>query len=854
MADVYVLTADPATEQLLRHTLATADMDVQPGEAATRSERLAVIVATKSAWREGLEQLPAAMAEAVRLVTVPEDPESYTLRIAEADFGSYILLLGGDVRGTYYAAQTLRQLLEAAESAHGEIWIPALEIPDRPAFGMRGIIEGFYGPPWSHQTRLDLLEFMGRYKMNTYVYAPKDDPYHRELWREPYPPVEKARLAELVEKAQAHHVDFVFAISPGLSIEYGSDADFERLVQKTEAMWELGVRHFALLLDDIDRELIHPTDRERFGADIGAAHAYLVNRYNRYLKEKGAARLMMVPIDYYQPGPTPYRSRLARDMDREVLVFWTGMGVVVPTITADEARHISSVYGNELLIWENYPVNDFRRTRLFLGPLAGRDPDLAQAVAGLLANPMNEGEASKIPLMTVADYLWNPDDYDALAAWDEALRRKGGAAYPALRRLAEVSTESALHPAAPSPVKELLDAVWPGVEAATALGDPSKVEALPVEVLSQLRQEFEAWQLIPTELADGLSNDRLYQELAPYADKMRRYGIAGLHALDALAALVHIAETPEDPDVRGELWEAYYYLKLAKGQAAALSQEIAAGRLPDLLAGVEDAAHRTLHPGVIPQPYTSYTSHYGDFAPQNMVDGDPTTFFWTNRGARAGEFVGVDLGELQLIDAVTVQFNQRSGSWARPNDYPKAARIQVSADGNFWRNVGFTAAPAVLVQFEPVWARYVRILMLTDQTEWVQVTDIVVRTVDETAPRVASAIVTDPRPVGDSLLASYVRLPRGTIGEVLHLTLAEGMSLAGVELFVRPDAPLNGARLEVSADGAEWTTLGALSGAHGYWSLADGPAAVRHVRLVLDEPLPADGYLHEIVLHQRPDL
>ncbi len=46
-------------------------------------------------------------------------------------------------------------------------------------FQTRGVIEGFYGPPWSHQDRLDVLRFMGREGLNTYIYAPKDDPYHR---------------------------------------------------------------------------------------------------------------------------------------------------------------------------------------------------------------------------------------------------------------------------------------------------------------------------------------------------------------------------------------------------------------------------------------------------------------------------------------------------------------------------------------------------------------------------------------------------------------------------------------------------------------------------------------------------
>ena len=105
------------------------------------------------------------------------------------------------------------------------------------AYGIRGIIEGFYGPPWSHRERLDLLAFCGAHRLNTFVYAPKDDPYHRESWREPYPPAELARLAELVEEARRHGVELHWTIAPGQDVCHSSDADFARLVAKVEQLW-----------------------------------------------------------------------------------------------------------------------------------------------------------------------------------------------------------------------------------------------------------------------------------------------------------------------------------------------------------------------------------------------------------------------------------------------------------------------------------------------------------------------------------------------------------------------------------------------------------------------------------------
>ena len=51
---------------------------------------------------------------------------------------------------------------------------------------LAGVIEGFYGQPWSMAERVELVGWMSMWWLNTYLYAPKDDLKHRILWREPY--------------------------------------------------------------------------------------------------------------------------------------------------------------------------------------------------------------------------------------------------------------------------------------------------------------------------------------------------------------------------------------------------------------------------------------------------------------------------------------------------------------------------------------------------------------------------------------------------------------------------------------------------------------------------------------------
>lgn len=83
---------------------------------------------------------------------------------------------------------------------------------------LRGVIEGFYGTPWQQGDRLDILSFCRAEGYNAYLYAPKDDPYHREKWREPYPAAKLSELGALVKAAKAQDVRFIFAVSPGLDV------------------------------------------------------------------------------------------------------------------------------------------------------------------------------------------------------------------------------------------------------------------------------------------------------------------------------------------------------------------------------------------------------------------------------------------------------------------------------------------------------------------------------------------------------------------------------------------------------------------------------------------------------------
>lgn len=173
---------------------------------------------------------------------VPNHAEGYYLSVEPKG----AVVVGRDERGLYYGVQTLREMM-----AKGQMEICTVQ--DWPDVAYRGAIEGFYGRPWSHEHRLRQLDFYGHNKLNVYIYGPKDDPYHRQHWRDPYPEKEANQLRELVDRAHARGVNFYWAIHPGGDIRWTTE-DRDNLVNKLEKMYGLGIRSFAVFFDDIAGE------------------------------------------------------------------------------------------------------------------------------------------------------------------------------------------------------------------------------------------------------------------------------------------------------------------------------------------------------------------------------------------------------------------------------------------------------------------------------------------------------------------------------------------------------------------------------------------------------------------------
>jgi hyaluronoglucosaminidase len=426
-------------------------------------------------------------------------------------------------------------------------------------FEVRGVVEGFYGRPWAHDARLELLEFIGARGMNAYAYAPKDDAKHRARWREPYDRSEMTRFAELVDCARGVGVRFGFSLSPGLDVSYESTDDRAMLAEKMLRFADTGVSWFLLLLDDISmRPGLAPRQGDLAAALLDALQTQVVD-----------ASLTVCPTEYVGTRPSSYLSELARSLPRSVDVMWTGPTVCSPTISARDARaRADALGGRRPLLWDNFPVNDASMTEsLHLGPYAGRDADLADAMRGVLCNPMVQPRASKVPLATAAAFLTRPDAYVLDTAWSDALRDGGGADAEPLAVLAHACADSPLHRPDEIELARLVAALgdaidepdWPAparriaerLRATRALGASFHDAGLAAEV--------EPWiKAAGVEAEAGLAALRLVQQVrpvatrdthevraaAPVADHAMEHAFVMLFAWKAARRNVHVAFGP----------------------------------------------------------------------------------------------------------------------------------------------------------------------------------------------------------------------------------------------------------------------------------------------------------------------
>lgn len=293
------------------------------------------------------------------------------------------------------------------------IYVPKVVINHEPTLKISGVIEGFYGKPWSKENRLDCIRFIGKESMNTYMYAPKDDIYHRDEWRKLYPQDKVSEFKEIIEECKNNYVEFYYMIAPGKDFDFTNENDYIALKEKLTQLIELGISNFGVLMDDIEYRISNEILR-KFPTPAHA-QSYVINNIYKFLYENiEDFSLIMCPTEYDIDYDSPYLHTLSKKLLPEVKIFWTGNETLSHRITKESFDKISSILNHDIIIWDNVPVNDFEKDKelIFIAPYENRSPYLAnENLYGIVLNPMDRWEASKFTLASFAQYAWNAQNF-----------------------------------------------------------------------------------------------------------------------------------------------------------------------------------------------------------------------------------------------------------------------------------------------------------------------------------------------------------------------------------------------------------------------------------------------------------
>ncbi|OGS06806.1 MAG: hypothetical protein A2270_11565 [Elusimicrobia bacterium RIFOXYA12_FULL_51_18] len=263
-----------------------------------------------------------------------------------------------------------------------------------------GVIEGFYGEPWSWDERGGYAPFLKQHGFSFYIYAPKADGYLRKKWREPFPCGLEEKLSRLSTQCRVAGIEFGVGFSPyEIYLSPFNDEVKSLLQNRIDAFNRIGVDKFGLLMDDMKGDFPELAKRQ-------------IEIVNWVAGRSTAKQLIFCPTYYsldpvleklFGKKPEGYLERLGKELDPKVRLFWTGELVCSKSYGVDHLRATAEILGRKPFLWDNYPVNDGPRMCKFLHlrPMTGRPSAINEWLAGHSVNPMNQPTLSKIPLLTL---------------------------------------------------------------------------------------------------------------------------------------------------------------------------------------------------------------------------------------------------------------------------------------------------------------------------------------------------------------------------------------------------------------------------------------------------------------------
>ena len=292
-----------------------------------------------------------------------------------------------------------------------------------------GIIEGFFGRPWSWEARADAVRFLAPHGYRFYLYAPKADAFLRRRWQEPHPEGELEALASLAATCRQAGVRCGVGLSP-FELHLAPGEHWREMMHGKLATLEgIGIDDLAILFDDMRGDIEDLAERQAAIVEAAASHGL-------------ASRILCCPSYYsddpvldraFGQRPAGYLEALGRLVDPSIEMFWTGEEVCSHEYSPGHLGRVAEAMRRPPFLWDNYPVNDGPRMsqHLHLRAFTGRPASIAPHIAGHGVNPASQPLLSRVPALTLVRSYAEGEGYRYGEAFREAGREVLGEALAA---------------------------------------------------------------------------------------------------------------------------------------------------------------------------------------------------------------------------------------------------------------------------------------------------------------------------------------------------------------------------------------------------------------------------------------
>lgn len=805
---------------------------------------------------------------------------------------SAIAVLGKDTDAAFYGVTTLKAIL--SQSGRN---VRCMQVEDWSDGKYRGFIEGYYGIPWTTDERVELMRFGSQFKTNVYIYAPKDDPYHASNWRGLYSETDLAELKEQIQAGVETKTRFVWAIHPFMSQVFtraNYARDMQVLLAKFEQLYQAGVRQFALSADDIETSALDVVLQKDMCNDIAA-----------WLAEKGDCyNLIFVPTYYWGAKPESiadwtctcgtvnsgrtcvecgnpmpadnkvvtldsYFADLMGDesspLNESVEIMWTGNKVCSTTNNGKFEEFTSLTNGRLAFMWMNWPVNDYTystrdlnaiKPYLLLGKGEVFNTKIAEgesaAFSGIVVNPMQEAEASKISIFACADYTWNINDFDDDASWQASFKYIESDATEDLNELCKHLTSAGGKFGDESVLEESVELKEVVDRYNEAIASETNVE----QRTEQLIYEFEKIALASRNYLANAKNLKLKANIGAWVQAL---GLRAEAAVKYLQLRMNFAQLTDD-ELATAIDEAESLFAQSKECKAVVqylgsynriyvnvpvSPVVIAPFVEQLAASVKDDVYLKLgrNTGNV---WGGFSGIFGGDI-DNVTDGDESTFVWFDGRPADGSYVRIDLGEITTLTSLLVLTGNASGddAWQGYAAY--------SVDGKNFQKIGDTSGLSVTLDMRnnPVQARFIR-LVAQNATHFLALREVKINVLSDdeigvTYENFNGIYEGSLKNIIDGDTDSCVWFSdTPEDGAFVNIDYRKTLTVSSVRVLTgntdRGDAWQG--YLAYSEDGIDYIKIGDVNSLAAAFDLSAAPIQVRHLRLV------AQGAAHWLALRE----